>query len=263
MGTLVTVMLLGFFLGVRHAADADHVVAVATIVTRQRHVAGAALVGLLWGVGHTITIVSVGAAIVLFGVVIPPRLGLAMEFSAAAMLITLGALTLLGLARQLRRATPPGAHSHAHRHGDYVHTHPHGHEPGSHGHREDATPQAWLDRAFGRLGLYQALRPVVVGLVHGLAGSAAVALLVLAAIPHPAWAAAYLVVFGLGTIAGMMLITMAIAVPVAAGARWHGAVGRWSTTAAGLLSLAFGLALAYDVGVVEGLFTRGAPPTGK
>jgi cytochrome c biogenesis protein CcdA len=255
MGGLLTVTLLGLLLGMRHAADADHVVAVATIVSRQRSVAGAAIVGLLWGIGHTITIVVVGAAIIVFGLVIPPRLGLAVEFSVALMLIALGALNLGVAVRRLRTpVATEGVHSHAHPHGDYVHTHPHAHEPGNHGHAEHATPQAWLDRTFGRLGAYQVLRPIVVGLVHGLAGSAAVALLVLAAIPDPVWATVYLVVFGLGTILGMMLITVGIALPVVAGSRWRGVVGRWSATASGLVSLGFGLALAYQIGVVDGLF---------
>jgi high-affinity nickel-transport protein len=255
---LLTVVLLGFFLGMRHATDADHVIAVTTIVSRQRSVAGAALVGMLWGLGHTLTILVVGGAIVAFGVVIPPRLGLGMEFGAALMLIALGALALAGPLRGLRRAAAAGGHSHPHAHGDYVHTHPHGHTPGTHGHEESGTPQARLDRWLGGLGLYQAARPLVVGLVHGLAGSAAVALLVLATIRDPWWAIAYLLVFGLGTIAGMGLVTLAVALPFAFAAGRSAAFHRALATASGLLSLAFGLFLAYQIGVVDGLF--GADP---
>src|SRR5438445_13154291 len=91
--------------------------------------------------------------------------------------------------------------------------HPHGYNPEKHGHAEDATPVSWMDRAFGQLGLYQVVRPLAVGVVHGLAGSAAVALLVLTTIRVPSWAILYLLVFGVGTVAGMMLITAAIAVP--------------------------------------------------
>jgi high-affinity nickel-transport protein len=252
----LTVVLLGFFLGMRHATDADHVIAVTTIVSRRRSVAGAALVGMLWGVGHTLTILVVGGAIVVFGVVIPPRLGLGMEFGVALMLIALGVLTLAAPLRSLRGSA--GGHSHPHPHGDYVHTHPHGHGPGGHGHDDARTPQARLDRWLGGLGPYQAARPVVVGLVHGLAGSAAVALLVLATIRDPAWAVAYLLVFGLGTIAGMALITLVVALPFAYTAGRSAAFHRALATATGLLSLAFGLVLAYQVGVVDGLF--GADP---
>src|SRR5712692_9414433 len=150
----------------RHATDADHVIAVTTIVSRQRSVRQATLIGAFWGLGHTLTIFVVGAAIILFSLVIPPRLGLSMELSVALMLILLGVLNLTGIMRWITETfTPPqgGIHSHPHGHGDYIHTHPHGHGPGAHGHAEDETPQGWLDRTFGRLGLYQTLRPVIVG----------------------------------------------------------------------------------------------------
>jgi high-affinity nickel-transport protein len=248
----------------RHATDADHVLAVATIVSRERSVWLAALIGSLWGVGHTLTIVVVGGAIVLLGVVIPPRVGLGMEFSVALMLVVLGVLNLTGLLRWLRagvgldRHGHSLPHSHAHAHGDYVHTHPHGHAADDHGHAEEETPPGRLDRMFGRLGLYQAMRPLIVGVVHGLAGSAAVALLVLATIRDPVWALAYLLIFGAGTVAGMMLITAAIAVPYAYTAARFARVNRYLGVASGLLSLGFGLFLAYQIGVVDGLF--GASP---
>lgn len=261
MSALLSVVLLGFFLGMRHATDSDHVVAVTAIVSRQRTPRAAILVGALWGVGHTVTIVLIGGAIILFSVVIPPRVGLTMELSVAVMLILLGTLNLTGLLRQVHEAlgqAPDGAaqrHSHPHSHDDYyVHSHPHGHGPDEHGHRADETPPARLDRRFGRLALYQILRPLIVGVVHGLAGSAAVALLVLTTIRNPVWATAYLLVFGVGTIAGMMLITGAIAVPVVYTAGRSERASRYLATASGVLSLALGLFLAYQVGFVDGLF---------
>ena len=220
----------------RHATDPDHVIAVATIVTRQQSTRSAALIGSLWGIGHTATIMLVGGAIILFDVVIPPRLGLAMEFSVALMLILLGIASLAGFTTRVTDALTPGiepvggTHVHPHDHSDYVHTHPHGHEPGSHGHGDGKTPLSRIDRALGGLGAYQAVRPLVVGLVHGLAGSAAVALLVLATIRDPFWAVAYLLLFGVGTIVGMMLITVVIALPLLLLAR---AGSRWSTAISG------------------------------
>jgi high-affinity nickel-transport protein len=266
MTTLLSVLLLGFFLGMRHATDADHVIAVTTIVSRQRSIRGAAWTGALWGLGHTLTIVAVGGAIVLFGLVIPPRVGLGMEFSVALMLILLGILTLTGVTRRIQEARAGSHHAehaehhhaHPHAHGDYVHSHVHGHAAGAHGHPDELTPQARLDRALGRLGVYQVLRPLVVGLVHGLAGSAAVALLVLAAIRDPWLAVAYLLVFGAGTIAGMMLITAAVAVPFAVTTSRFAWLNRHLATASGLLSLAFGLWMAWQIGVLGGLF--GADP---
>ena len=98
------ILLLGFSLGMRHATDADHVVAIAAIVSRERSVAGSALIGAAWGAGHTVTVMAVGSAIILFGFVIPPRLGLAMEFAVGVMLVVLGILTLAGVGRSDERA---------------------------------------------------------------------------------------------------------------------------------------------------------------
>ncbi len=259
--TLVSIIFLGFFLGMRHATDADHVIAVSTIVSREHTLRSAILIGSAWGVGHTLTIVGVGGALILFSVVIPPRLGLSMEMAVGLMLIVLGMWNLTGILKWLQevlssgRARPPDLHTHVHSHGDYGHSHPHAHDPESHGHGEDETPQAWLDRRFGRLAAYQVLRPLVVGIVHGLAGSAAIALLVLATIQNAWWATAYLLLFGLGTIAGMMLVTAAIAAPFAFAAQRLGGLTRYLRVASGLLSLGFGLFLVYQIGFVNGLFT--------
>ena len=259
MITFLSIIALGFFLGMRHATDPDHVIAVTTIVSRQRSIRQAALIGALWGLGHTITIVVVGSAIILFGLVIPPRVGLTMELSVGLMLILLGVLNLSGILRRITETVTPvhsSQHSHSHAHGDYFHGHFHDHGPGKHGHAETATPLGWMDRMFGRLGLYQVIRPLAVGIVHGLAGSAAVALLVLTTIRVSSWAVVYLLVFGVGTVAGMMLITAAIAVPFTFSesrfARLNRALGLFS----GVLSLAFGLLIVYQMGFVNGLFTR-------
>ena len=258
MASLVSILLLGFFLGMRHATDPDHVIAVTTIVARQRRVGAAALIGVLWGIGHTLTMVAVGGAIIVFGVVIPPRLGLTMELSVALMLILLGLLNVAGIMRWITAIATP-VHVHPHRHGDYAHSH--GHTPAAHGHAEDDTAIARLDRRLGGLGLYQMLRPLVVGVVHGLAGSAAVALLVLATIPDPWWGIAYLVVFGAGTIAGMMLITAATALPFTYTVSRFAAVNRHLVLASGVASIGFGLFLVYRIGVVDGLFASGGPWT--
>jgi high-affinity nickel permease len=259
MITLISVIALGFFLGMRHATDPDHVVAVTTIVSRQRSVRHAAVVGILWGLGHTITILVVGSAIILFGIVIPARVGLTMELSVGLMLILLGVLNLSGMMRWITETFTPSQlphHSHPHSHGDYVHTHPHGYGPERHGHAEDATPVGWMDTIFGRMGFYQIVRPLVVGIVHGLAGSAAVALLVLTTIRVPSWAVLYLLVFGIGTVAGMMLITAAIAIPFTFSESRFARLNRGLGLVSGLVSLAFGLFIVYQMGFVNGLFTH-------
>jgi hypothetical protein len=267
-GTALNVMsflFLGFFLGMRHATDADHVVAIATIVSRERSMAGSALIGAAWGVGHTITVMAVGAAIILFGVVIPPQLGLSMEFAVGIMLVLLGVLTLTGMGRAVgavhAHAGVPGGdaldlHDHPHAHGDYVHRHPHGHGPGAHGHAEERTPLARLDHRLGRIAFYEWLRPFVVGLVHGLAGSAAVALMVLSIIREPAAALGYLLLFGLGTIVGMMLITLTLSAPFAFTAVNLPKFNWRLRVASGLISFVFGVVLIYGIGFAEGgLFT--------
>lgn len=220
MNGLLAIVSLGFFLGMRHATDPDHVIAVSTIVARQRSKGGAAAIGAVWGVGHTLTILAVGTGIIGFGWVIPPKLGLSMEWSVGLMLVLLGFLNLK----------------------EIVPAHGHSHEP-------DATSLGWLDRHFGALGPYRLVRPLIVGIVHGLAGSAAVALLVLTTIHDPRWAILYLAIFGVGTIVGMMIMTMLITLP-------FGFVSpRALRIASGAISLAFGLFIAYRIGIVDGLFT--------
>lgn len=211
--TLFSILALGFFLGMRHATDSDHVIAVTTIVSQEHKIGSAALTGIFWGIGHSITLLIVGAAIVLSGVVIPERLGMSLEFCVALMLVLLGLLNLGGFRRNLKEA----------------HDHSHGH------------------------GFYLRLRPVVVGVVHGLAGSAAVALLVLPMIRKPVWALFYLFIFSAGTIAGMMLITTIIAVPITYSANRFQSFNRYVGVAAGAFSLAFGLFLVHQIGFVEGL----------
>jgi high-affinity nickel-transport protein len=261
MVNLLTIIGVGFLLGIRHATDPDHVIAVTTIVSRQRSVRHAGLIGILWGLGHTITILFVGAAIILFNLVIPPRVGLAMELTVGLMLILLGVLSLTGVTRWITNKFMPAPaqggeviHSHTHDHGEGAHAHVHGHNPEVHLHLEQK-PEGAFQRALARVGLYQLLRPLAVGIVHGLAGSAAVALLVLTTIRDPRWALVYLLVFGVGTIAGMMLITMIIGAPFAYTSERFAPFNHGLGIVSGLISVAFGLFVTFQIGFVAGLFT--------
>jgi hypothetical protein len=184
-------------LGMRHATDADHVVAITTIVTGEQSLHRAARIGLMWGIGHTLTILAVGMAIVLLKIVLTPRIGLSLEMTVAAMLILLGILNL-------------------------VHPSP-------------------VERA-------PMLRPFIVGSVHGMAGSAAATLLIVPLIGDPQMAMLYLAVFGIGTIAGMTLVTLAIAAPANLAASRFAGFDRGLRLAAGGLSLAFGAYLGYRAG---------------
>ncbi|MEO8479212.1 MAG: high-affinity nickel-transport family protein [Gemmatimonadota bacterium] len=208
MNDLPSIAFLGLALGMRHATDADHVIAVTTIVSERGKAGGAALIGALWGLGHTTTILLLGGAIIVFEWVIPPRVGLALEFAVGIMLVLLGLLALR------RRSHAPAPTSTRHRHA----------------------------------------RPFGIGLVHGLAGSAAVAFLVLATISDTRWAMAYLALFGVGTLIGMAIITAVLALPFRSG---HLASTRWLHAfriGAGVLSLGFGLMLMYEIGVNNHLF---------
>ena len=247
LGPALFVAGLGLVLGVRHSTDADHVVAISTIVSKQRSIRNAAFIGSVWGLGHTITIFVVGSLIILFGVEIPPRIGLSMEFSVAIMLIVLGILNLTGLMQKItaryssaRLVTPDG--------------------PGTVESQLDVRSAAaqggLIKMSARRLGLYQLIRPLVIGLVHGLAGSAAVALLVLSTIHNPIWATVYLVIFGAGTVIGMMCMTAAMALPLAfAGDRFQ-KMSNYLGMASGMVSFCFGSFLAYQLGFVGGLFTN-------
>lgn len=234
MVSIAMILLLGFVLGMRHATDPDHVVAVTTIVAKQRGIAKAGLIGALWGLGHTFTIFVVGAAIILFGVTIPPRLGLSMELAVAAMLILLGILNLNGTLRRLQDKFLPKSPVLG---------------------LADATLQAEAAGIVAGLGRYNVFRPLIVGVVHGLAGSAAVALLVMTTIRDPWWAIAYLLLFGFGTVAGMILITGLLAMPIVWSQRRFSSWNERMTVASGLMSLGFGFFLTYQIGFVDGLFT--------
>jgi high-affinity nickel-transport protein len=208
-------LLLGLVLGVRHATDADHVVAVSAIAARERSVHKAVLVGVSWGLGHALSVLCAGGAIVLLGIVIPPRLGLGMELSVGLILIALGVSNLTGWSKRHSHVTKAGS-------------------------------------VRGLRGLGKSLG---VGVAHGLAGSAAVALLVLASIHEPRSALLYLAVFGFGTLLGMVMLTSVMALPVAYAAHRFERAHRELARAAGLLSVAVGLMLVYRIGFVDGLFT--------
>jgi high-affinity nickel-transport protein len=166
-----------------------------------------------------------------------------MEFSVAIMLILLGILNLSGVMQKVTaRFTPAIA--------------PSKYSPASEL-KETGTKKVerLLESSVGRFGLYQCLRPLVIGLVHGLAGSAAVALLVLSTIHNPVWATAYLLIFGAGTMVGMMCMTAAIAIPLTFAGDRFAKLSRYLGTASGMVSLCFGSFLVYQLGLLGGLFT--------
>lgn len=235
MDPVLSAVLLGFLLGLQHATDADHVVAVATIVSRERRFRDGALIGALWGAGHMTTLSLVGGVIIVFDLTVASSIGAGLELAVAAMLILLGALRLKDALRGWDAAAPA----------DLVADHDHGGSPVLHRHpRVHVHPSRRLLAAL--TGDRQHLRALAVGAVHGLAGSAAVALLVLATIRTTAGAVAYLLVFGLGTIGGMTALTAAMAYPVSLALRFR-RLHRWLAACAGAGSIAFGVFYAVRV----------------
>jgi hypothetical protein len=201
---LAVAFVTSLLLGMRHAVDPDHIVAVTTIVNGEGKVLPSARVGIMWGLGHTLTILLLGGAIILFKVAFTPQIELSLELAVAAMLILLG---YLNLTRSESSNSQPTR-----------------------------------------------IKPFAIGAVHGMAGSGAAVLLIVPLIGDPPLAILYLAVFGLGTIAGMSLVTLCIAVPAGYGGL---RLQRNIRVASGYLSLAFGIWLGYRIGFVDGLFLGG------
>jgi high-affinity nickel permease len=195
-GSLITALGLGFVLGLGHALDADHVVAVSTLVSQGRGVLRSCLRGAYWGLGHTLALLSAGAAVFALKVQISPELEHGLETAVGAMLVLLGGHVLF------RALGAVSLHRHEHVHGGAPHRHLHVHvgDRGEHRHLH-----LWRE----------APQPLLVGLLHGLAGSGALVLLVLASLPSPAAALAYILVFGAGSTAGMLVLSGLIGVPFA------------------------------------------------
>lgn len=232
--TLLTTLALGFALGIKHALDADHVVAVSTIVSQYRNPLKAALVGVFWGVGHTTTLLLVGVAVIGFEFVIPAQLALSMEFLVGVVLFVLGVQILW-------QYFPRKKHAHIHDHGGQIHTHEH-----LHGSKEDGEEiQHHAPRQH---------RSLFLGMIHGLAGSAALMLLVLSTIQSPLEGVVYILIFGIGSILGMMVISALVGLPFAWSARRFASLNHSIRFAAGALSTALGIFLMADIGFARGLF---------
>jgi ABC-type nickel/cobalt efflux system permease component RcnA len=222
-------------------------VAVATILTRERRFVDGAMIGVLWGAGHMTTLTIVGALIIGLKLTITPAVGSGLELVVAGMLILLGALRLRDAVRSF--SSVPAGHLVAdHEHGGgagVVHSHPHVHGA-EHAHEHAHVHPSKLLSALGWRTGWPAGRALVVGAVHGLAGSAAVSLLVLATLRSTASAVAYLLIFGVGTIIGMTVLTAVMAYPVSLALRFRRA-RQALAFCAGIGSIAFGLVYGYAV----------------
>lgn len=231
---------LGLIFGFKHATEVDHVVAVSTIVSEQRSVWRSAIVGGLWGAGHTAALLLVGLGLLVFRLPLPSQVATGLEFGVALMIIGLGVLTVV---RVLRKREDVHIHRHTHEGESHIHIHFHeqGTEHGSPAH--SASIPVSHRHEVSRLGL----KPLLVGAMHGLAGSAGLTLLVLTQIKSVGLGMLYLGVFGLGSTLGMLLMSSLIGLPFVFSGKRFSNIHHGLQAVAGCLSIAFGLWYAYQV----------------
>jgi high-affinity nickel permease len=210
--SLFAALSLGFLLGLRHAMEADHVAAMSTFVSQERTLLRSCLRGTFWGIGHTAALLASGVVVIAFEVRIPPAFERLVDIVIALVLVALGAHVLL------RARTTLSLHSHEHHHDGVTHRHVHVHSQRDAAHHHRDAPST----SHGHVHLFaSARRPLLLGLLHGLGGGGALVLVVLTTLPSPAAAFLYLLVFGLGSTAGMLVLSALMGLPftLLAGAR--------------------------------------------
>lgn len=236
-GSVLAVLGLGFILGLKHALDADHLVAVSTMISEKSAPRDAAIIGLTWGMGHTASLFLVGVLVIVLRVQLPEGLTPALELGVASMIVVLGVNLLVKVVRH------GGAkvHLHEHQHGDIRHVHPHIHYNDQHGEHS---------RNHHRIRFRR--RPFFVGLVHGMAGSATLVLLALAELSTPLLGLLYMLLFGLGSVAGMIAMSTLFALPYSALRRRFGRVDLSLRIVASTFSIIFGIYMAYEIIAIHG-----------
>ncbi len=239
--TALSILLVGLLLGMQHATEADHLAAVATLATRHSSPRQAMRQGVAWGIGHTLTLMLFGGAVFVLGQAISPGLEQALETAVGLMLIVLGLDVLRRLARER-------IHFHVHRHDGAQHEHVHAH---SHAGEDAPHERSSHEHAHARRW---PLRALAVGMVHGLAGSAALVVLSLQSAPSPAIGLGYIALFGVGSIAGMALLSMAIALPLKLSAGYLLGLHRTMTAAVGVFSCVLGAVMVIEIGYLKSLF---------
>jgi len=230
---LLSVLALGLLLGIKHAVEPDHIVAVSTIASKSGSLLRASLAGVFWGIGHTATLFAAGIAVIALKGDIPDTWALSLEFLVGLMLVCLGAASFRSLA---------SLHVHEHAHEGRIQKHVHALTGGEgRSHRHAPRPVSYRTSAF-------------VGLVHGLAGSGAMALLAMSAVSSVWEAAVYILVFGAGTVVGMLVFTTVIGLPFVLTARKL-KVNLTLARLTGAVSVVFGIYYMYRLGIQEGLFS--------
>ena len=218
---------LGFLLGMQHALEADHIAAVSSIAARRTHVGDIVRHGLTWGLGHTLTLFAFAGAAIWLGRAIPEHVARPIEAAVGIMLVGLGAHVLWRLWRDR-------VHFHRHGHGDgTVHIH-------AHSHAGETLPHARAPHAHAHIHGFR-WRTLLVGLMHGMAGSAALLVLAVSQAASPAVGLGYVALFGIGSMIGMAALSTVIAVPLAVSARWLTWANRGLQGAVGAVTIALGV----------------------
>lgn len=240
--SMLAVLSIGLVFGLKHATEVDHVIAVSTIVSRHRNVFHSALVGALWGIGHTASLLVIAVVVLSLRVAIPERVSGWLELGVAIMIICLG---ISALRRALRKNAE--VHLHQHSHDGLSHTHVHFHENET---RHEPATHSQHSHAVSHLGW----KPVLIGMMHGLAGSGALMLLVLTQISSSWIGFLYVATFGFGSIVGMLLMSGVIGLPFALASRKLTDVHQGIQTIAAVLSICFGIWYAYEASTNATLF---------
>jgi len=239
---IMAILGLGLVFGLKHATEVDHVVAISTIVSRHKNVFRSAFVGALWGAGHTLSLMAIAIVVLWFRIAIPERVSGWLEFGVALMIIGLGVSALW---RALRKNGQ--VHLHQHTHDGLSHTHVHFHEQET---KHERSARSRHSHRVSRVGW----KPVMVGMMHGLAGSGALTLLVLTQISSAWVGLLYVLTFGFGSIAGMLLMSGLIGLPFALTSRKLTSAHNGLQTVAAILSICFGIWYAYKVGAAVLIF---------
>lgn len=232
--TLLSVLSLGLILGIKHAIEPDHVIAVSTIASQSKKLWQASLAGVFWGIGHTATLFIVGIIVILMKGEIPQKWAMSLEFLVGIMLVALGIKTIISF---------KNIHIHTHKHDGDVEQHKHVHShlnSGQHDHRHQHKKVTYLGST-------------IIGLVHGLAGSGAMILLTMSTVKSVGEAAVYILIFGLGTVIGMLFFTTIIGIPFVLSKK-RTSISRTLGLFTGAISTIFGVYYMYNIGVTEGLF---------
>jgi ABC-type nickel/cobalt efflux system permease component RcnA len=234
---MIAIFGFGFVMGVRHALEADHLAAVASLATRARSLRSGVLQGAAWGVGHTVTLLLVGGTCLLLDRAIPGHWAARLEGLVGLMLLVLGADVL-------RRSRRPRVHAHVHAHGDGTrHWHAHGHAPEE---RPAMGPEHRAAPHRHEHAVHLPARALAVGLVHGLAGSAALFLLTLQAVPSVATGFAYIGLFGAGSILGMAALSALVMLPLQAAAHRVARIQGGLEAVVGVATMGIGLRILFE-----------------